>query len=203
MSNHCPHPVLAVLCIAAVAAGVSADAWGEDESASAQTSAEQVAPLPPAQPSPQSSPTPSSQPPAPPQDAIDPVDEWLDEVKTQRRAWEERRRSAKEAVNARRRRADPWGAAHQEAHEKETQRRHDALMEQVERDRETFRNQGPWQGQGPWEQGPPPPSVRQPMVPADQPQVGGTQEPLAPNSAAPPPAYPPSGWDNRWYFRGY
>ncbi len=127
----------------------------------------------------------------------DPVDQWLEEVKAQRRAREERRRAAKEAINARRRLTDPWGAAHQEAHEQENQRRHDAMMEQIERDRETFREQGPWQGSGPMDLGPPPPPVPPPSSSGTQPEAGGSQGPAA------TPAYPPSGWDNRWYYRGY
>jgi hypothetical protein len=126
----------------------------------------------------------------------DPVDQWLEEVRAQRRAWEERRRATKEAINARRRLTDPWGAAHQEAHEKENQRRRDAMMDQIERDRETFREQGPWQATGPKDLGPPPPAAP-PISAGAPPEPGGTDGPVE------PPAYPPSGWNNRWYYRGY
>jgi hypothetical protein len=122
----------------------------------------------------------------------DPVDQWLEEVKAQRRAREERRRAAREAIIARRRLTDPWGAAHQEAHEQESQRRHDVMMEQIERDREAFREQGPWQTPGPMDQ---PPASPTPGAPA--PEAGDAQPPAA------APAYPPSGWNNRWYYRGY
>jgi hypothetical protein len=123
-----------------------------------------------------------------------PLPQWLDEVKAQRQAWEERRRAAKEAIHARRRQSDPWGAAQHEAREQESQRRHDAIIEQFERDRDTFHNPAPWPG--PRDQGPPPP----------QPAAGAPQ-PTAPDSTAlnpdDPGRYPPSGWDNRWYYRGY
>jgi hypothetical protein len=135
----------------------------------------------------------------------DPLDQWLDEVKAQRRVWKERRRAAKEAINARRRLTDPWGAAQQEAREKESQRRHDAMLEQVERDRDAFRNQGPWQSADPWEQGPPPPS--QPAPSGPEPEAFGVSNRAATGGTPPvpaePAAYPPSGWDNRWYYRGY
>lgn len=125
-------------------------------------------------------------------DYSDPLPQWLDEVKAQRQAWEERRRAAKEAVHARRRQHDPWGAAQHEAREQESQRRRDAIIEQFERDRDTF--QAPWAG--PRDQGPPSP----------QPDTGAPQ-PTVPDSTALNPAdpgsYPPSGWDNRWYYRGY
>ena len=127
-------------------------------------------------------------------DYPDPLPQWLDEVKAQRQAWEERRRAAKEAVHARRRQNDPWGAAQHEAREQESQRRRDAIVEQFERDRDAFHT--PWPG--PRDQSPPPP----------QPQPGAVApQPTAPDSAALNPAdpssYPPSGWDNRWYYRGY
>jgi hypothetical protein len=125
-------------------------------------------------------------------DYPDPLPQWLDEVKAQRQAWEERRRAAKEAVQARRRQNDPWGAAQHEAREQESQRRRDAIIEQFERDRDNYH--APWAG--PRDQGPPPP----------QPGTGMPQ-PTAPESTALNPAdpgsYPPSGWDNRWYYRGY
>lgn len=135
----------------------------------------------------------------------DPLDQWLDEVKAQRRAWEERRRAAKEAVNARRRWTDPWGVAQHEAREKESQRRHDAMLEQIERDRDAFRNQVPWQTPETWEAGPPPPSS-QPTPHGSQPEAGGSEQAArgaTAQSPTAPPAYPPSGWDNRWYYRGY
>jgi hypothetical protein len=121
------------------------------------------------------------------------VDQWLDEVRTQRRAWEERRRAAKDAADARRRRIDPWGAAQQEAREQESKRRRDAFRETIEREREAFRNSGPWAMQ---------PTPRQ----ESPPQLPTANDPTAPGgeNASPPEPYPPlPGWDNRWYYRGF
>ena len=123
---------------------------------------------------------------------VDPVDQWLAEVKAQRKAREERRRATREAINARRRLTDPWGAAHQESHEKESQRRRDAMMEQIDREREAFRDQGPWQLPSPMDQGPPPP-----------PASGAASEAGDGEPPSAVPTYPPSGWNNRWYYRGY
>lgn len=169
-------PMLALLWLGPLGAGWAMTAPGDDAPVAAGLTAEQVTPQPGAY--------------------ADPVDRWLEEVKAQRRAWEERRRATKEAINARRRLTDPWGAAHQEAHEKESQRRHDAMMDQMERDRETFREQGPWQGTDPMDLRPPPP-VAPPGPAGAQPEPGGAHNP------AESPAYPPSGWNNRWYYRGY
>lgn len=132
-------------------------------------------------------------------DHTDPLPQWLDEVKAQRQAWEERRRAAKEAIQARRRLNDPWGAAQQEAREQEIQRRRDARMEEIERDRDAFHNSAPWHGAR--DQGPPPPHPADTAAPPGSPQTAG------PDSTAQhpgePAAYPPSGWDNRWYYRGF
>ncbi len=169
-------PALALLCLAALAAGASLAARGEGSGAQ-RSPGEQMLPQP---------------------GFADPMQQWLDEVKAQRQAWEERRRVAKEAANARRRLADPWGAAQLEAREMESERRRDAIREQADRDHEAFRHQGPWAGQAPWEPG----VQSQPT----QPKVGEAL-PMTPESTAQnpsePAAYPPSGWDNRWYYRGY
>jgi hypothetical protein len=142
---------------------------------------------------------------------VDPMDEWLEEVKAQRRAWEERRRAAKEAINARRRLTDPWGAAQQEARDKELQRRHDAMIEQFERDHEAFRNQVPWPSSpSRWDQGAAP-AAGQSAPTADAPapiqeHIDAPPPPAperAPQNTANSSTYPPSGWDNRWYYRGY
>lgn len=168
--------MLALLGLGALMAGPASPAPGDD-AAARRPAAEQVAPQTGGY--------------------ADPVDQWLEEVKAQRRAWEERRRATKEAINARRRLTDPWGAAHQEAHEKENQRRRDAMMDQIERDRETLREQGPWTATGPKDLGPPPPPAAPPISAGAPPEPGGTDGPVE------PPAYPPSGWNNRWYYRGY
>jgi len=121
----------------------------------------------------------------------EPVRRWLDEVRAQRQIRQKRRRAAQEA----RRRIDPWGAARQEIREREAQRRHDAFLEHIARDRETFRNQVPWQlRQGPWQEGTSGFSATQSQPPTDA--AAG-----APGQA--PPAYPLPGWDNRWYYRGF
>ena len=177
MSNQSLASVTAVLLLGAMAAGSVAATPADDTAAAGGSAAEQHIPQPGLY--------------------ADPVDQWLEEVKAQRRAREQRRRAAKEAINARRRLTDPWGAAHQEAHEKESQRRHDAMMEQIERDREAFREQGPWQGPGAMDLRPPPPPVPPPSSAGTQPDGGSSQG--SPGT----PAYPPSGWDNRWYYRGY
>ncbi|WP_141699075.1 hypothetical protein [Candidatus Thiosymbion oneisti] len=124
-----------------------------------------------------------------------PVRRWLDEVRAQRqKIRQERRRAAREA----RRRIDPWGAARQEIREQETQRRHDTFLEHIERDRETFRNQVPWQlRQSPWQEetsgfsAPPLPS------PADA--ATGASGQASPQTLT----YPLPGWDNPWYYRGW
>jgi len=123
----------------------------------------------------------------------EPVRRWLDEVRAQRqKIRQERRRAVHEA----RRRIDPWGAARQERREQETQRRHDTFLEHIERDREAFRNQGPWQ-------------LRQVPRQGEAPRFSAPQPPTDAAAGAsaqtPPrmPTYPPPGWDNRWYYRGF
>lgn len=146
--------------------------------------------------------TPKTMPPAPPVGAMpptpEPVPQWLDEVRAQRQAREERRRAAKEALGARRRWIDPRGAAQQEAWEHETQRRRDAFLEKVERDRKAFRSHAPWgPAPTPWREegsrlGP---ESRSPSIP-------DTAE-AARRALAHEEPYPLQGWDNRWYYRGY
>lgn len=146
----------------------------------------------------------TSRPPASPIGALtpapEPVPRWLDEVRAQRQAREERRRAAKEAMGARRRWIDPWGAAQQEAWEQETQRRRDAFMEKVERDRKAFRSNSPW--------GPPhnPWSDKAPGL-GPGPALGSSSSTdtaeAAGQAVTPAESYPLPGWDNRWYYRGY
>lgn len=124
----------------------------------------------------------------------EPVRRWLDEVRAQRQIRQERRRAAQEV----RRRIDPWGAARQERQEQETQRRHDAFLEHIERDREAFRNQGPWQlRQGPWQEEASGFSAPPSQPPADA--AAGASGQTPPRT----PTYPLPGWDNRWYYRGF
>jgi hypothetical protein len=126
--------------------------------------------------------------------------QWLDEVRAQRRAWEERRRAAKEAIDARRRWINPWGAAQKEAREKENQRRREAFMEHIEREREAFRSGAPWgSAPGPWEEAPQTDKVpHMPGPPESRGPEGSDEVPTGPSPYPQPP-----GWDNRWYYRGY
>lgn len=128
----------------------------------------------------------------------EPVRRWLDEVRAQRQMRRERRRAVQEAIQARRRWTDPWGAARQEFREQETQRRHDAFLEHIDRDRAAFRNQVPWGF-------PPDPRPGAPS-PAPAPSLGSSAEVTAETSgqaASRTPAYPLPGWDNHWYYRGF
>lgn len=128
----------------------------------------------------------------------EPVRQWLDEVRAQRQVREERRRAQKEAIDARRRWIDPWGAAQQEVREQETQRRRDAFMEHIERDREVLRNQLPWRFvPSPWLQDAP--TTRTHLAPAPA-EAGGES---AAQGVTPPASYALPEWDNGWYYRGF
>ena len=142
--------------------------------------------------------------PPPPVGAMPPIPEsvpqWLDEVRAQRQAREERRRAAKEALGARRRWIDPRGAAQQEAWERETKRRRDAFMEKVERDREAFRNHAPWgPAPTPWRNEAP---DHDPDTALHSPSNPDTAEASGQTLTREEP-YSLPGWDNRWYYRGY
>lgn len=116
---------------------------------------------------------------------------WLDEVRAQRRAWEERRDAARSAFEARRRAHNPWGAAQQEAWDAEVQRRRAARIERMDQEHDRFRNLGPGRAPFLW-----------PLDPPFAPELGAGPDP--------PPVTPPGeslfvppGWDNHWYFRGF
>lgn len=129
--------------------------------------------------------------PAAPEDPA--ADRWLDAVRAQRQTWEERRRVSQEAMDARRRQYDARSGAHQEARQQEHQRRREALLEHIERDREHFLNQGPWQI-------PPPPAN---FANPGQPPTPEASAPGATDGNA-PLRYPPlPGWNNHWYYQGY
>lgn len=149
--------------------------------------------------------------------ALDPGTRWLDEVRAQRQAWEERRKASREAFEARRRIADPWGAAQHEAWEDEVERRREALRLHREEDWEPFRGLGRSQPPPPWPEGMEPQgSYPVPAAPgavvgdpatADRPP-SGFPEPQLPGIVYPPGApprgpYSPQDWDNLWYYRGY
>jgi hypothetical protein len=128
----------------------------------------------------------------------EPVNQWLDEVRAQRRTREQWRRAAKEAMDARRRWIDPWGAAEKEARDQEIQQRHEAFMEHIERDRKAFWNLAPWPAAPKyWQEdiSTPATQVHSP-VGTESPDVAGKE---APNVSV----YPLPGWDNRWYYRGF
>lgn len=132
---------------------------------------------------------------SPSQPVEEPGSPWLEDVRAQRQAWETRRRAAKEAIEARRRWQDPWATAEQEAREEEIQRRRDEWLERIDRNREAFRSQGPWYVRA----GPPPTQS------AESDRL--TAQPAERASASlhdwQPPHYPPQGWDNGWYYKGY
>ena len=108
--------------------------------------------------------------------------QWLDEVRAQRQAWETRRDATRQAMDARRRWVDPWGAAQHEAREREVEQRRQANRDRIELERQFFRSQRP--PLGPYPEVPPPPSPT-------------AWEPPA------PPLPEPAGWDNRWYYQGF
>lgn len=143
---------------------------------------------------------------------LPPATPWLDEVRNQRQIWEERRHSAREAFEERRRRQSPRGATQQDAWKEDIKRRREARRQQMEQEREYYRNLAPNQGP-PWA---PPieplPASPLPLAP-EQPRptlepdatiqghpgpAAGGIEPLAP-----PPPHTPQDWDNLWYFRGF
>lgn len=109
---------------------------------------------------------------------------WLAEVRAQRRAWEAQRRAAREAIDARRRWQDPWAAAQYEAREQSFEQRRQERLEQIDRDRERFRRQLPWS-----------------VAPPDPWPIDAAGDREYPD--LPPASYPPAGWDNGWYYRGY
>ncbi|MGE5154590.1 MAG: hypothetical protein ACM3ST_11290 [Bdellovibrio bacteriovorus] len=149
--------------------------------------------------------------------AQDPAARWLDEVRAQRQAWEERRKASREAFEARRRLADPRGAAQHDAWEDEVERRREARRQQREQELEHFRGLGPpdppWrESMAPW--GYPPQTATPPSAPpplgaatADgQPSEHGEPPPpgiIYPPGAPPRGPYSPQDWDNLWYYRGY
>ena len=145
----------------------------------------------------------AQEPPAPPLSAgtvpmeTEPVHRWLDEVRA-RQGREERRRAVKEAMDARRRWINPWGAAQQEAREQEVQRRRNAFQERIERERDAFHYQNPWGPQhNSWQDETTAPGPNFPEAPeADNP--GPPEQPLPP-----PSPYALPGWDNHWYYRSY
>lgn len=159
--------------------------------------------------------------PSPDESTQDPATRWLDEVRVQRQAWEERRKASREAFEARRRATDPWGSAQQEAWEEALERRRESRRQQREQEWERFRGRVPYRAQPPWPEGiePPraypspaapgnlpgnpmpmegaPPALTEPQVPDQIPGI------VYPPNTPPRGPYSPQDWDNLWYFRGY
>lgn len=106
---------------------------------------------------------------------------WLDEVRAQRQAWEARRKAAREDFEARRRLNNPLGSARQEAWEEDVRRRRAERQQRIDREREMFRSLG----------------ELPPSMPLPESGARGSY------SAAEDPLFPPPGWDNLWYFRGF
>lgn len=143
---------------------------------------------------------------------------WLDEVRAQRRAWEQRRKAAHDAFETRHRANDPWGAAQHDAWEDEIERRREARRQQMEQDREHFRSLTPAPPPAPWPElsspqqsflGQPPQSGSQPSESATEQHGSIAHDPAQGGPVVYPPGAPPRGpyspqdWDNLWYYRGY
>lgn len=145
-------------------------------------------PTPPMQPHRQGEPAPH-----------DVVPRWLEAVRAQRRALQERRRAQHQA---RRRALDPMGTARQEALEQELQRRRREMRDMIAQDRWLFLNFGPW------------------LAPMPSPPVGNAPAGGPTDPPGEPPADPTGQtqehtepvprqmdelpeWDNGWYFRGW
>jgi hypothetical protein len=154
---------------------------------------------------------------APPEPAAPLATPWLNEVRAQRHAWEERRKAVREDFEARRRINDPWGAAQKEAWADEVERRRDARRQHLDQERERFRDLGPSHPPTVWPdltdpQNPftgPPGQFSTPSTeakgdgtraPVGEPPVGGI---VYPPGAPPTAPYSPQDWDNLWYYRGY
>jgi hypothetical protein len=121
----------------------------------------------------------------------DMVPRWLEAVRAQRRALQERRRAQHQA---RRRALDPVGTARQEAMEEEFQRRRQEMRDMIAQDRWLFLNFGPWLSPLPT-----PPGISPPTGPAapDSPHDPADETEPGPSAGDPPE------WDNGWYFRGW
>jgi hypothetical protein len=138
---------------------------------------------------------------------------WLDEVRTQRQAWEDRRQATRDAFEASRRLADPQGAAHQEAWEEDVRRRREAHKQHMVQDRQRFRVLG--QPSQPWYASQNPARAPdttgtdrgersdQPTVPHPDTRSLDTATVFDPPAASPADPHAPQIWDNSWYYRGY
>ncbi|HYN78784.1 MAG TPA: hypothetical protein VES73_13460 [Lamprocystis sp. (in: g-proteobacteria)] len=136
---------------------------------------------------------------------------WLDEVRAQRQASEERHQANRDAFGARRRPKEPWAAAQHEAWQARVQQRREARKQRIDQDRERWRTLGA-APPTPWDPPPPPPTTAanaNPSVPTATDPAGATPAYSPDGVGSYPPAaaggrvYAPQDWNNLWYFRGY
>jgi hypothetical protein len=118
---------------------------------------------------------------------------WLEAVREQRRALQERRRAQHQA---RRRALDPVGTARHEAMEQQFLRRRQEMRDLMAEERRLFLNLGPWLT--PW---PPPPGGVPPTPGTPSPEHAAATGDTT--GEAPGPGQEPPEWDNGWYFRGW
>lgn len=117
----------------------------------------------------------SAQPAAQPTSITDAHQQWLDEVRAQREAWQAQREAKRKAAEERLRRIAPWGATRLEELERQAESQREAARQRSEQFRKS--SEARLEAQ------------RQAM---DQMR----QQPA-------PLPYTPHGWDNSWYYRGY
>ncbi|NBC13414.1 MAG: hypothetical protein GVY09_08730 [Gammaproteobacteria bacterium] len=174
-----PGALIAVLLLSAAAAtaqpaGSAADAYAQAPPATAARAGSD------SQPAPQGSPAPD-----------DMVPRWLEAVRAQRRALQERRRAQHQA---RRRALDPVGTARQEAMEEKFQRRRQERRDMIAQERWLFLNFGPWLSPLSTPPGVAPPAGPAPFEPPPD---------FVDDAERVPSADDPPEWDNGWYFRGW
>ncbi len=101
--------------------------------------------------------------------------QWLEEVRAQRKAWEQWRAQAKQASDERLRQIDPWGAMRLRSLKEAANQRREAMAKRSEelRRKAEMEHQARREAYQNWFQ--------------------------PPNSED----FMPYGWDNRWYYRGY
>ena len=119
----------------------------------------------------------ATSPPASAAETAPPADPWLEEVRTQREAWEARRNAAKAASKARLRLYDPWRAAHIEALEQESELRRELARERFEQRRSSSE------------------TLRENQRRSLEQRQNEEHQMLD--------YFAPYGWDNRWYYRGW
>ncbi len=186
------HPPVSLRAVALAALLLAVASAGQADSTTAAPPGTSDAERPnpdPANPAPGADEHPSA-----PQDDLAPDDmvpRWLEAVRAQRRALQERRRAQHQA---RRRALDPMGSARQQAMEEEFRRRRREMRDMIAQDRWLFLNFGPWLSPLPTPPGLSAPTGAAPSQAA--PDDGDDAEQTAPIGE-------PPEWDNRWYFRGW